>query len=108
MYTFCFRNIIERRKIDSSNRETVVKYNIYSCKGLAIDWLGRNLYWTDEEAGTISVVSLEDFSKRRTLIRDKKIKLYSIVLDPNAGYVRSQTYLMFTYLQREHEKRFNI
>lgn len=67
-------------------QETVIKHNIYNCRGLAFDWYCKNLYWTDQEAGTISIVSVKDFSKRRTLIRDEKSKFLSIALNPRAGY----------------------
>lgn len=84
-FLYIYRNVIERRKIDSWKREIVVKYNIYVCKGIAVDWLNKNLYWTDEDTGTISIVSLKDFSKRRTLIRDKKSKPQYIVLNLETG-----------------------
>lgn len=73
-----------------------MKDGIYNCKGLAVDWYGKNLYWTDEEGGTISIVSLRDFSKKRTLFRDQQSNPRSIVLDPKAGYViiRSESHIL--------------
>lgn len=79
--------MIERRKVDGSQREMVVKANIFNCKGLAVDWYARNLYWTDEDMGTISIVSLRDFNKRRTLFHDKQNNPRSIVLNPKEGLV---------------------
>ena len=44
--------------------ETVVSDNLQTTDGLAVDWLGRNLYWTD--AGIYILViagSFTDFSE---------------------------------------------
>lgn len=87
-FIYVSRAQIERRKIDSSKREVVVNMKINICKGLAVDWYGKNLYWTDEMANSISIVSVKsakDFSKRRTLIRDKKMKPRSIAVYPATG-----------------------
>lgn len=41
------RFVIERQKVDGSLQQ-VVTTGIYNVEGLAVDWMGRNLYWTDE------------------------------------------------------------
>lgn len=84
-----FSDRIERRKIDAvKSGEIVVQYKIKVCKGIAYDWYGKNIYWTDEIAGTISLVSVKsvkDFSKRKTLIRDSMMRPRTIALSPATG-----------------------
>ena len=53
--------------------------------GLAVDWIGNNLYWTDEGLRGIFVASLKNSSKRATLISDKLVHPRSIVVDSVRG-----------------------
>lgn len=80
-----FRYVIDRQKIDGSKRETVVNQSLNNCEGLAIDWMGRNLYWTDEGLSLISVANLDNIKLRRTLIQDNMFHPRAIVLDPDKG-----------------------
>ena len=36
-----------RANLNGTGVETVVSDNLKTTDGLAVDWLGRNLYWTD-------------------------------------------------------------
>lgn len=77
--------MIARHKIDGSKRETVIEKRLNNCEGLAVDWMGRNLYWTDEGLSTISVASLENVEHRKTIIHDNMFHPRAIVLDPKMG-----------------------
>ncbi|RZF40959.1 hypothetical protein LSTR_LSTR013214 [Laodelphax striatellus] len=79
---------IERQKIDSSKRETVIDEGILNCEGLAIDWMGRNIYWTDLGRSSISVANIDNSTQRRTIIYESNTFFpKSIVLHPKAGYM---------------------
>nr|XP_054752462.1 low-density lipoprotein receptor-related protein 2-like [Lytechinus pictus] len=52
-----------------------------SVEGMAVDWLTKHLYWTDNHRGTIEV-SRYDGSYRTTLLKDKILRPRSIVIDP--------------------------
>nr|XP_018901907.1 PREDICTED: prolow-density lipoprotein receptor-related protein 1 [Bemisia tabaci] len=78
---------IERRKIGGGSKKVFISAGINNCEGLAVDWIGRNLYWTDEGLGTISVAKLSDPTIRRILIHDSKIHPRSIVLNARSGYM---------------------
>lgn len=45
---FNFRFVIERRSLNGTIREPVVTSAVFNIEGLAVDWMGRNIYWTDE------------------------------------------------------------
>lgn len=56
-----------------------------SCEGVAVDWMGNNLYWTEETLGRISVLHLSNASQTRTLVRDFDMHPRSLVVNPKAG-----------------------
>lgn len=52
---------------------------------IAVDWVGRNLYWTDG-AGRISAVGLDGYSAEPLVIVDDDIdELRSLALLPQKG-----------------------
>ncbi|KAG1687419.1 Prolow-density lipoprotein receptor-related protein 1 [Nymphon striatum] len=54
--------------------------------GIAIDWIGRNLYWCDKGRDTIEVSKL-DGKFRRVLINERLDEPRAIVVDPQEGYM---------------------
>lgn len=63
----------------------MIDRGLNNCEGLAVDWMGRNLYWTDEGLSSISVANLDNVVHRRTLIQDNMFHPRAIVLDPKMG-----------------------
>ena len=49
-------------------------------RGLALDWVNRNLYWTDYELGTISFVNTDNLHKT-VIIQGLQLPL-AIAVDP--------------------------
>uniref|UniRef100_A0A3Q2NMI4 LDL receptor related protein 1 n=1 Tax=Fundulus heteroclitus TaxID=8078 RepID=A0A3Q2NMI4_FUNHE len=81
--------IIGRQKIDGTERDNILKDGIHTVEGLAVDWMGGNLYWTDDgPKKTISVARLEKASQtRKTLIEGKMSHPRAIVVDPQHGWM---------------------
>uniref|UniRef100_A0A667YNG9 LDL receptor related protein 1 n=1 Tax=Myripristis murdjan TaxID=586833 RepID=A0A667YNG9_9TELE len=81
--------IIGRQKIDGTERDTILKEGIHTVEGIAVDWMGGNLYWTDDgPKKTISVARLEKASQtRKTLIEGKMTHPRAIVVDPQHGWM---------------------
>ena len=50
-----------------------------------MDWVGKNLYWTDEGLRSIFVANLKTASKRATLISNDLVHPRSIVVDSSNG-----------------------
>jgi len=66
--------------------EYIVNVEIDSPDGLAVDWVGRNLYWTDKGTDRIEMSRLNG-SLRHTLISEGLQEPRAIVLDPFEGLV---------------------
>lgn len=59
--------------------------DIISPEGISIDWVSRNLYWTDSTKGTIEVASLET-KLRKTLFSSNLTNPRGIAVHPMKGY----------------------
>ncbi|KAI8432508.1 hypothetical protein MSG28_013509 [Choristoneura fumiferana] len=75
---------IVRQNLDGTGREVFIE-DVDNCEGLAIDWMGENLYWTDDALGQIAVARLSAPEQRRVLIREAQYHPRSIALDPQNG-----------------------
>uniref|UniRef100_A0A803YQ49 EGF-like domain-containing protein n=1 Tax=Meleagris gallopavo TaxID=9103 RepID=A0A803YQ49_MELGA len=78
---------ISWRSLDSSKKGTLVKGVRSDC--IAVDWLGRNLYWTDGVAGQVLATSLGTAWRGKpeyTVVLDGDLdQPHSLVLQPLAG-----------------------
>ena len=52
--------------------------------GVAVDWMGRNIYWTDSWHDVIEVAKL-DGSERKVLISSGLVDPRAIIVDPPNG-----------------------
>jgi SHS2 domain-containing protein len=75
--------IINRIRMDGSNFSNVLS-NVSSSEGLAIDWLSRNIFFTDSERRTIEVASLNG-QYRKVLIKSHLSNPRGIAVDPIDG-----------------------
>uniref|UniRef100_A0A3B3SQ27 Low density lipoprotein receptor-related protein 8, apolipoprotein e receptor n=1 Tax=Paramormyrops kingsleyae TaxID=1676925 RepID=A0A3B3SQ27_9TELE len=71
---------------DSSQQITLIDSALHSPEGLAIDWIHKNLYWTDSGDKTISVAT-GDGKKRRVLIHTELSEPRAIAVDPKQGFM---------------------
>ena len=79
--------VIKRTWVNVSDvSEDVVSTGLTSPDGLATDWLGRKLYWTDSETNRIEVSNL-DGTHRKVLFWEDMDQPRAIALDPLNGYV---------------------
>lgn len=58
--------------------------DIGSPEGLAIDWVSRNIYWTDSTKDTIEVANIET-KLRRTLFDTQLVNPRGIAIHPQRG-----------------------
>lgn len=66
--------------------DVVVKSGLNTAEGLAVDWMGQNLYWVESNLDQIEVARLNG-SFRRTLVAGDLDSPRAIALDPRYGFV---------------------
>lgn len=66
---------------DTAEQVILIDSQLNSPEGLAIDWVHKNIYWTDSGNKTISVATA-DGSKRRTLFNSDLSEPRAIAVDP--------------------------
>jgi hypothetical protein len=77
-------NTISSANLDGTGVEVIIKNaNIFK---MAIDWIGRRIFWTQYSPNGISVANLNG-KERRLLIKTSPYTPYSIAVDPIVGYV---------------------
>ncbi|XP_055692338.1 low-density lipoprotein receptor-related protein 1 [Lutzomyia longipalpis] len=67
-----------------TNVEAVVQSGLSTAEGLAVDWIGMNLYWVDSNLDQIEVAKVNG-SFRRTLVAGDMESPRAIALDPRDG-----------------------
>lgn len=67
-------------------------------RGIAVDWVAGNLYWTDSGRDVIEVAQMSG-QHCKTLISGMIDEPYAIVVDPQRGYVASveQSHEVYEY-----------
>lgn len=74
------------RAADPSEHVVLINSHLHSPEGLAVDWIHKNIYWTDSGNKTISVATT-DGCKRKTLFDQSLQDPRAIAVDPTSGWV---------------------
>ncbi|MBN3296498.1 LRP2 protein, partial [Amia calva] len=61
------RGLIERMFFNGTGRETVMEHDVPKGEGLAIDWVGRKMYWLDASLDALHVSELDGRFRKRLL-----------------------------------------
>lgn len=68
-----------------TEKEPVIRHDSHGLEGIAVDWIGRKLYWLDRHSKNLDVAEL-DGTRRKTLktgIADPR----ALVVHPGVGYL---------------------
>ena len=98
------RHTISRRTVSGTEIETVIG-GVLNCEGIAIDWYGDNIYWTDEGLKTISVARLDNTTIRQTLFSVGITHPRAIVLHPTQGLMFWTDWVEYPSSQRSKIER---
>ncbi|XP_060087823.1 low-density lipoprotein receptor-related protein 8 isoform X2 [Heteronotia binoei] len=71
---------------DTAEHVVLIDSQLNSPEGLAIDWVHKNIYWTDSGNKTVSVATA-DGTKRRTLFSTNLSEPRAIAVDPIQGFM---------------------
>ncbi|KAM4022348.1 low-density lipoprotein receptor-related protein 8 isoform 1-T1 [Anomaloglossus baeobatrachus] len=74
------------RAADPAEHVVLVNSHLHSPEGLAVDWIHKNLYWTDSGNKTITVATA-DGCKRKTLFNQSLGDPRAIAVDPTSGFM---------------------
>ncbi|XP_068095090.1 low-density lipoprotein receptor-related protein 8 isoform X2 [Hyperolius riggenbachi] len=74
------------RAADPSEHIVLINSHLHSPEGLAVDWIHKNIYWTDSGNKTISVATT-DGCKRKTLFNQSLRDPRAIAVDPTSGFM---------------------
>ncbi|KAK7507961.1 hypothetical protein BaRGS_00000926, partial [Batillaria attramentaria] len=77
---------VQKIYINGTQLETVMQHDVPSVEGIAVDWIGRKLYWVDGKKGAIFVSEMNGTS-RHMLLRSGVQRPRSIVTDPINGFL---------------------
>lgn len=61
--------------------------NIGFPEDIAVDWVSKNIYWTDSFNDVVAVASIED-GKQLTVIKEELVNPRGIAVHPGYGLVR--------------------
>ncbi|XP_060556897.1 low-density lipoprotein receptor-related protein 2-like, partial [Ruditapes philippinarum] len=85
-YSDIYNRAIFKSPIDTAEVSHVLANDIRSVEGISLDWISRNLYFTDFFAKTVSVMRLDEPDQRRVLLTGLGSPR-SVVVHPARGYV---------------------
>lgn len=71
----------------SESNQDLVKHDVSTPDGLALDWIHKNLYWTDTGNNRIEVLSVRDPGNlwRKVLVNTNLDEPRAIVVDPRTN-----------------------
>ncbi|XP_075038215.1 low-density lipoprotein receptor-related protein 8 isoform X3 [Mixophyes fleayi] len=74
------------RAADPTEHAVLIDSHLHSPEGLAVDWIHKNMYWTDSGNKTISVATT-DGCRRKTLFNKGLGEPRAIAVDPTSGFM---------------------
>lgn len=77
---------IRRAKLDGSMQENVVTHEVSDVDGIAIDWIARNIYWSNFGANRIETLRLNT-NYRKVIIVDDIDMPRAIAVSPQHGWL---------------------
>lgn len=85
-YSDVLQDVIYRVHRNGTAKEIVLASQNEGVEGLAVDWVSKNLYYIDSRKGTLNVLSTQNVTYRRTLLKNLK-RPRAIVVHPNKGFI---------------------
>ena len=73
-----------KSNLNGSRVERFVDSGITLLEGLAVDWLGRNVYWADSTSNRIEVARM-DYPVRKLIVGEGIVSPRCLALDPANG-----------------------
>lgn len=65
---------IQRSRLDGTGQEVIVSAEVFNSDGVAVDWVARNLYWTDTGPDRIEVARLNGTSRKVRIFQNLQLE----------------------------------
>lgn len=87
---------IFRAPIAGGEKEAIIRHDSLGLEGIAVDWIGRKLYWLDRHAKHLDVAELNGTNRKTLLtgIADPR----AIVVHPGTGYLYFTSWHLQAYI----------
>lgn len=81
---------------DNPAKEVVIRHDSHGLEGIAVDWIGRKLYWLDRHSKNLDVSELDGTRRKtlRTAVSDPR----AIVVHPGIGYLYFSSWHLQAYI----------
>ncbi|XP_024940882.1 low-density lipoprotein receptor-related protein 2 isoform X2 [Cephus cinctus] len=87
---------IFRASLAGGEKEPIIRHDSHGLEGIAVDWIGRKLYWLDRHSKHLEVAEL-DGTNRKTLLNGV-IDPRAIVVHPGTGYLYFTSWHLQAYI----------
>lgn len=77
---------INRIFVNGTGEENIIRHEAHGLEGMAVDWVGRKIYWMDRTSKHIEVAEL-DGTHRKTILARGISDPRAIVVHPKIGYL---------------------
>ncbi|KAG8306441.1 hypothetical protein J6590_046757, partial [Homalodisca vitripennis] len=77
---------IRRARMNGSGQEDLITTEVEHPDGIAVDWIARNMYWTDTGTDRIEVARL-DGRARKVLINEDLVEPRAVAVAPEHGWL---------------------
>ncbi|XP_046995596.1 low-density lipoprotein receptor-related protein 2 [Schistocerca americana] len=81
---------------NNQTKEPVIRHDSHGLEGLAVDWVGRKLYWLDRHSKNLDVAELDGRSRKTIMsgIADPR----AVVVHPGIGYLYFTSWHLQAYI----------
>nr|XP_022902920.1 low-density lipoprotein receptor-related protein 2 [Onthophagus taurus] len=80
----------------NGEKEPIIRHDSHGLEGLAVDWIGRKLYWLDRHSKNLDVAELNGTNRRtlQTGIADPR----ALIVHPGTGYMYYTSWHLQAYI----------
>ncbi len=78
----------------------VLSGGIELTEDISIDWIGKNMYWTDYALETVEVATVEG-KHRKVLFSENVDNPRALALDPREGSVKFNNQIQFSFVPHQ-------
>ena len=88
---------IKSAHVNGTGQRTIIRHGLEMPVSISVDWIAKNIYWSDETAHRIEVARL-DGRHRKVLLWENIVGPQAIAVNPHNGYeILCSSYVIHFY-----------